>query len=47
MRRALLVGINDYPSAPLAGCVNDAQSMAALLRRHDDGHVNFDTQLLT
>jgi hypothetical protein len=47
MRRALLVGINDYPSAPLAGCVNDAQSMEALLRRHDDGSVNFDTQLLT
>ena len=47
MRRALLVGINDYPSAPLAGCVNDAHNMEALLRRHDDGSVNFDTQLLT
>jgi uncharacterized caspase-like protein len=47
MRRALLVGIDDYPSAPLAGCVNDAEAMERLLRRHDDGGVNFDTQLLT
>ena len=47
MRRALLVGIDDYPSSPLAGCVNDAEAMEGLLRRHDDGRVNFDTQLLT
>jgi hypothetical protein len=47
MRRALLVGIDDYPSAPLAGCVNDAEAMERLLSRHDDGGVNFDTHLLT
>jgi Caspase domain len=47
MRRALLVGIDDYPAAPLAGCVNDAMAMARLLHRHDDGGVNFDTQLVT
>jgi hypothetical protein len=47
MRRALLVGIDDYPSEPLAGCVNDAEAMERLLRRHHDGGVNFDTQLLT
>jgi Caspase domain len=47
MRRALLVGINDYPLAPLFGCVSDAEAMERLLRRHDDGRVNFDTQLLT
>jgi uncharacterized caspase-like protein len=47
MRRALLVGIDDYPSAPLAGCVNDARAMARLLARHDDGSVNFDARLLT
>jgi len=46
MKRALLVGINDYPAAPLLGCVNDAEAMERLLRRHDDGRVNFDTQLL-
>jgi len=47
MRRALLVGIDDYESAPLSGCVNDARRMEELLSRHDDGRVNFDTQLLT
>jgi hypothetical protein len=47
MRRALLVGINDYPSAPLWGSVNDAEEMERLLHRHHDGRVNFDTQLLT
>jgi hypothetical protein len=47
MRRALLVGINHYESAPLAGCIDDARAMERLLRRHDDGRVNFDTQLLT
>jgi hypothetical protein len=47
MRRALLVGINHYESAPLTGCIDDATRMERLLRRHDDGRVNFDTQLLT
>jgi hypothetical protein len=47
MRRALLVGINHYESAPLTGCIDDARAMERLLRRHDDGRVNFDTQLLT
>jgi hypothetical protein len=47
MRRALLVGINHYESAPLTGCIEDATRMERLLRRHDDGRVNFDTQLLT
>src|SRR5919112_1286439 len=47
MRRALLVGIDHYESAPLSGCIDDARAMERLLRRHDDGRVNFDTQLLT
>jgi hypothetical protein len=47
MRRALLVGINHYESAPLTGCIDDAIRMERLLRRHEDGRVNFDTQLLT
>ena len=29
--RALLVGINKYPSAPLSGCVNDVNDMASFL----------------
>lgn len=29
MKRALTIGINDYPNAPLYGCVNDATQWAA------------------
>lgn len=47
MRRALLVGIDDYPGAPLSGCVNDAETMATLLGKHEDGAPNFDCRLLT
>jgi uncharacterized caspase-like protein len=46
MRRALLVGIDDYPADRLDGCVADARAVERLLRRDDDGAVNFDTQLL-
>jgi metacaspase-1 len=31
MNRALLVGINDYPGCPLRGCLNDVESMKAVL----------------
>lgn len=31
MNRALLVGINNYPDAPLKGCVNDISDMAKFL----------------
>lgn len=36
MKRALCVGINDYPvrGADLKGCVNDAKAWAALLEEH-------------
>jgi hypothetical protein len=42
IQRALVVGIDSYPSAPLDGCVNDAKAWSRLLRR---GGV--DVQLLT
>lgn len=45
MRRALVVGVDDYTFAPLAGCVNDATAIAALLERHHDGSPNFDVRL--
>lgn len=47
MRRALIVGIDGYPQAPLSGCVNDAQAMKELLRCHDDGSPNFSSRLVT
>lgn len=47
MRRALIVGIDDYDKAPLSGCVNDARSVATLLEKHGNGAPNFDTRLVT
>lgn len=32
-RRALCVGINDYPTAPLGGCVNDARMWSGQLKK--------------
>ena len=42
MRKALIVGIDDYPMCPLNGCVNDATAVAQCLRKNGDGSPNFD-----
>ena len=42
MRKALVVGLNDYPSCPLTGCVNDANAVATLLSKNGDDSPNFD-----
>lgn len=47
MRKALVVGLNDYPSAPLTGCVNDAVSIGQILSRNGDGSPNFDVRTIT
>ncbi len=47
MKKALIVGINDYPSAPLLGCVNDANAIAAILESHGDGAPNFGVKKMT
>lgn len=47
MRKALVVGINDYPSCPLGGCINDAVQVTDLLARNGDGSKNFDVKLKT
>ena len=47
MKKALVVGINDYPGAPLSGCVNDANAIASVLATHGDGGPNFAVKLLT
>jgi uncharacterized caspase-like protein len=42
MRKALIIGIDYYSDVDrLSGCVNDANAVAAILARHDDGNVNF------
>ena len=46
MRRALCVGIDNYPFGALRGCVSDAERLAALLSKHQDGTPNFECKKL-
>jgi hypothetical protein len=46
MRRALLIGINEYPTVPLSGCVNDARRTGQVLSRNWDGSPNVDCRYL-
>ena len=45
MKKALIIGIDDYPNAKLNGCVNDASSIAELLQTNGDGSPNFEVSL--
>ena len=47
MKKALIVGINEYKSAPLTGCINDANAVAELLGLNEDGTRNFDVRTAT
>ncbi|MCM8537157.1 MAG: caspase family protein [Lentisphaeraceae bacterium] len=47
MKKALIIGINDYPSSPLNGCVNDANTLAAILESNGDGSPNFGVRTIT
>lgn len=44
-RKALIIGINQYPKQPLKGCVNDATEMRRVLQKHAKGDPNFDCAL--
>ncbi len=33
MRKALVVGINNYHGSPLSGCINDAESVEQILQQ--------------
>lgn len=46
MRRALIVGINEYPNARLYACVDDANYIADVLAKHEDGSPNFSCKKL-
>lgn len=45
MKKALVVGINNYPDAPLLGCVPDAKEFARLIEFNDDHSRNFNVNL--
>lgn len=44
-RKALVIGIDNYQTSPLHGCVNDAKEIASLLKNNEDGSKNFDVRL--
>ncbi len=46
MNKALVIGIDDYKSSPLFGCVNDAKCIAELLESNGDGTPNFDVKFV-
>lgn len=41
MKKALVVGINNYPSSPLHGCINDASYFSGIIEANGDGSPNF------
>ncbi|MFY8226238.1 caspase family protein [Clostridium perfringens] len=45
MKKALIIGIDNYPNARLTGCVNDANAVGELLKKNGDGSLNFDVSL--
>ena len=48
MKRALLIGINDYPLGnELHGCLEDVSNLLTALSRNGDGTKNFDIKALT
>lgn len=47
MRKALVIGIDDYSGTPLKGCLNDAFAMKNALERNGDGTPNFSVLVQT
>ena len=45
-KKALVVGINQYPNTPLSCCVNDAERVAKVLERNGDNSLNFSVRKL-
>lgn len=46
MRKALVVGINEYPISPLHGCINDATAFKHMIESNGDGSPNFDVKMV-
>lgn len=47
MKKTLAIGINNYPTAALRGCINDALAFSEIMRTNGDGSPNFDVKLAT
>lgn len=47
MKKALLIGINNYPNGnQLTGCVEDINSLKSVIERNSDGKVNFEVKMM-
>jgi uncharacterized caspase-like protein len=46
MKTALVIGINNYPTAPLRGAVNDATSISNILKVNGNDTTNFEVKTL-
>ena len=44
LRKALVVGIDNYSTSPLRGCINDANAVASILKTNGNGSPNFDVR---
>jgi hypothetical protein len=44
MKKALVIGINNYPTAPLRGAINDAESISELLQVNGNDSTNFEVK---
>lgn len=44
MKKALVIGINNYPTIPLKGAINDAKSMSELLKVNGNDTTNFEVK---
>ena len=48
MKRALVIGIDDYQNSPkLKGCVKGAKKVAMLIKKNENDTLNFDCKILT
>ena len=47
MKKALLIGINDYPAGnELTGCIEDINNVKAVIERNGDGTPNFGVRMM-
>ena len=47
MKKALLIGINDYPRGnELTGCIEDINNVRSVIERNGDGSLNFSVRLM-
>lgn len=47
MRKALAIGIDNYPSSPLSSCIQDATRFAQTIEKNGDGSPNFEVKVAT